>query len=94
MVRSKSLKCTHCGRMFGMPAHLGRHMKAVHGVGKSRGAGRKLGRPRGRSTGAVLANGFGQVEAQLQRARDALVVQRETIDSQIAKLGEVLQALA
>lgn len=94
MVRSKKLECVHCGRVFGMPAHLGRHLNAVHGAGKSRGPRRKPGRPRGRSAASVTSDGFGRVEVQLQRARETLVEQRATIDSQIDKIGQVLQALS
>ncbi|MBN1346547.1 MAG: C2H2-type zinc finger protein [Phycisphaerae bacterium] len=30
--KSKKLKCDVCGKMFLMPAHLGRHMTAMHGT--------------------------------------------------------------
>jgi hypothetical protein len=94
MVRSKKLVCVHCGRVFGMPAHLGRHLNAVHGAGKSGGMPRKPRRGRGRSVAPVISDGFGQIATQLQRARETLVEQRATIDSQIEKIGQVLQALS
>jgi len=63
-VAKRKMKCRFCSRTFSMPAHLGRHMKAIHGstiagksagAGSSGGAGRKghgrkrRGRPRGAS---------------------------------------------
>ncbi|MBP9026591.1 MAG: hypothetical protein KBH81_10675 [Phycisphaerae bacterium] len=95
MVRStKKLQCAQCGRMFGMPAHLGRHMNAVHGIGKPARAGRKPARGRGRPAGPTTPDGFGQAESHLQRARESLLQQRATIDSQIEKIGQVLEALS
>jgi ribosomal protein S14 len=50
-----SVKCDTCGKTFSMPAHLGRHMSAIHNIAskaKKKGAaaakkrlGRKPGRP-------------------------------------------------
>jgi hypothetical protein len=42
----------------------------------------------------MTPDGFGQAESHLQRARESLLQQRATIDSQIEKIGQVLEALS
>lgn len=36
-----NLKCTKCGRTFGMAAHLARHMNASHGPAKKKAVAKK-----------------------------------------------------
>jgi len=44
MAKNGSLKCEKCNRHFSLPAHLARHMSAIHGAGgrRKRKAGRKV----------------------------------------------------
>ena len=52
------IKCEKCGKTFGMPAHLGRHMSTIHGT-KSKAAkkGKKSARRPGRPP--AIASKFG-----------------------------------
>ncbi len=93
MAKGSKLECVHCGRVFGMPAHLGRHLSAVHGAGKARGRRKATVGRRGRRPGRVMANGTG-VANEIQRVRDALLSRRATLDSQIEMLDKVLDSLS
>jgi hypothetical protein len=95
-------KCPKCSRAFSMAAHLGRHVKAMHGRGRKKAAGRTAvskkrrgpGRPPGRRTtvthaGVSAARVIGEMEAY----RSALVSQRESLDAQISSIDVALHEM-
>jgi len=85
----KSLKCAACGRRFSMPAHLARHVNSVHARrSTSLGPGRGPGRPRSPSAGSAA-----DLVNQMQDYRAGLLARRESIDSEIAAIGNALQAM-
>lgn len=59
---AKTFKCSRCKRKFSMAAHLGRHMKAIHGAKggrksaapKAKKVKRRVGRPKGARTAVGL----------------------------------------
>lgn len=56
MAKAKTLRCNRCDRSFSMPAHLARHMSAVHGL-KAKGGRRRAGRARRRRGAATRLGG-------------------------------------
>ncbi len=83
-----ALSCTICGRKFGMPAHLGRHMKSMHGQ-----ASRPVFRGRGRVSGGFVGGSLGRLTDEIRAQRDELAGQRAALDAQLAALDTVLTSL-
>jgi len=96
-------KCPKCDRTFSMPAHVARHMNAMHGArrgrkGKSlrastrgpKGA-RRVGRPVG-STNAS-AGGATRVIREMKAYYRELTQRRDSLDAQIGGLESVMSVM-
>ncbi len=85
-----ALTCTVCGRKFGMPAHLGRHMKSMHGQ-----RSRPLGRGKGRrfAPAAIGGPAMSRLTNEIRAHRDELATERAALDAQLAALDSVLNSL-
>lgn len=94
-----AFKCSKCDRTFSMAAHLARHTNTIHGGG-SRKAGRvggmkpKLGRPP-RAAAAASGGGEGAIRVlkEMESYRDTLLMQRCSIDCQIAGIENAMSAM-
>ena len=88
-------KCTHCDRVFAMPAHLARHMNSVHRPG---GAKVKRGRPAkatvaargGFSMPAIAMPDASHLLSQMQSYKDQLLSQRAAVEGQIEAIDNAL----
>lgn len=91
-------KCPKCDRTFSMAAHLARHANTIHGGGRKAGrAGRmkpRLGRPP-RAAAAAGAGGDGAIRVlkEMETYRDTLLMQRCSIDCQIAGIENAMNAM-
>ncbi|MCC7291403.1 MAG: C2H2-type zinc finger protein [Phycisphaerales bacterium] len=95
---AKSLSCTVCGKKFAMPAHLGRHMSAMHGAPSrsSTKAKKKKGGKRGRPRKVVAApavSGLPDVSGALTAACNELLAQRDAIDARLSAYEIALKSL-
>ncbi len=98
--KNKSLKCDICGQTFAMPAHLGRHKAATHGVkskaakkkGGSRGAGvagrKRAGRRPGRPS--AIATRFGLGNLSLDELASLVEAARGEMEIRIRDFEEML----
>ncbi len=96
-------KCTKCGRVFTMAAHLGRHMKTIHGQQAAKPAARVAkATPRGRRK--VVRNGRivrpapaaasdDQILSQMLGYRNELLAQRAQLDGRIEALDRAIAML-
>lgn len=97
-------KCATCGRTFSMAAHLARHTSSMHRrPGRPKGwrknknvPGKRLGRPPMTSRTAA-AGEFGddgsRVLSEMAAYRDALLLQRSTIDRRLEGLQSAMSAM-
>ncbi|GEM_PF-599222 len=94
-------KCPKCGRVFGMPAHLGRHMNSVHGQSSARRTAAKAGP---RAPRKVTRNGHvsrpgpvapadNAILEQMQEYRGQLAMQRAELDGRIEALDRAIAML-
>lgn len=85
-------KCSKCDRKFSMPAHLTRHMNAIHGTGKKKKvAGKKVTRGRkarqpGRLTGVGARLGLRNMT--IEQLSEVIVAARQVANEKIAELQE------
>ena len=92
-------KCTKCERSFSMPAHLARHESAMHSAKpRSKGAGPKRGKRRGRPPKASVAVPTIGGEAlelvqRMQGYHADLLVQRQGLDDRIAAIASAMDAM-
>jgi hypothetical protein len=108
MARGKGkFKCPKCDRTFGMAAHLGRHLKTIHGEGgprkakkkkgsgrgpgRPKGSGRGPGRPKGSGRGPGRPKGSGKKKRAVGRPT-GLVSRLGLRDMSLEQLGEVIAA--
>lgn len=103
---AKKLKCSKCDRSFSMPAHLARHLSAIHGkktkakVAKKRGpkVKRKVGRPKGvakKKAGRPKGRGVGAARllSGMKAYQRKLVAERGALDAQIDAVARAVKAL-
>lgn len=95
---AKSLSCTVCGQKFAMPAHLGRHMSAMHGAPSraSTKAKKKKGGKRGRPRKVVAApavGGMPDISGALTAACNELLAQRNAIDARLSAYQIAMESL-
>ncbi len=90
MARRGTLKCPKCDRTFSMPAHLGRHMAAVHGARSARG-----GAPRGRAPGRPRVVTVGPLDllASVRSWRNELAGRQAHLADQITAVDALLNSL-
>ncbi len=100
MSRPSKLRCPRCDRTFRMPAHLGRHMKAIHGrtATAARRASRAPQGPRPRRRALVPPSAYSMPDLEtalgiLRTAHAHLTARRAELDGRIAVLDEALAAL-
>ncbi len=94
---AKSLSCTVCGQKFAMPAHLGRHMSAMHGAPsrsstKAKKKGGKRGRPR-KVVAAPAVSGMPDISGALTAACNELLAQRNAIDARLSAYQIAMESL-
>ncbi len=90
MAKSKTHKCTRCGRKFSMAAHLARHMNTLHASKKVKATKRASVATRAkRGAGSDLGGAL----ASLKAYRDQLSDQRTEIDNQMQAIDAALAAL-
>lgn len=86
MAKSGEFRCSKCGRVFAMAAHLGRHTNTMHAP-RGRQAPRRLGvSPAGRRA----VDGRTRLLGELQACRADLAAQAATISSQLASIDEIM----
>ena len=93
-----AIKCPKCDRTFSMPAHLARHTNTIHGggrkAGRAGGMKRRLGRPpRAASAAGAGAEGAIRVLKEMETYRDTLLMQRSSIECQIAGIENAMNAM-
>ena len=97
-----SYKCSKCKRKFKMPAHLARHMNTIHASAaakaKSKAAGKgRVGRPTSASSTGTARGRMGDATSRLLNDMHAfqndLIVQRNSLDSEIDGLAKAMNAL-
>ncbi len=97
MAKAKKLKCPKCERTFSMPAHLGRHMRTIHGAKPAAGRRKAAARPRRRVAARVTMTGptfaADGLVLDLQRYREKLLEQRTKIDEAIAAMDQSINLL-
>jgi hypothetical protein len=84
--------CATCGRIFGMAAHLGRHMSTVHARAGRPKAHRSRVKPIPHPTHGPLINVMADMLYEFTARRAELAAQRATLDSQAAALDRVIAA--
>ena len=93
MAKKKSkFNCTTCGRIFGMAAHLGRHMSTVHARASRPKVRRAVVKPALHRAGGPLVDVMAGMLREFHARRAELSAQRATLDSQAAALDRVIAA--
>ncbi|MBI4718421.1 MAG: C2H2-type zinc finger protein [Planctomycetes bacterium] len=102
---SGRFNCQQCGRSFSMAAHLGRHMKTIHGKQMARASApkRKVGRPKGSKNrrslggapwaGLAAGNGASQVLSAMQAYQQQLASERMALDAKMAAINTALATM-
>ncbi len=93
-----AFKCPKCDRTFSMAAHLARHTNTIHGGGRKAGRAGGMKRRPGRPPRAAAAAGAGgdgaiRVLKEMETYRDTLLMQRSSIDCQIAGIESAMNAM-
>jgi hypothetical protein len=93
MAQSGKFRCKSCGRVFGMAAHLGRHMNTLHARAGRPAPSRSSVRPVPPRARGPVVDVMAGILRELSARRAELTAQRATLESRAMALDRAITAL-